>query len=186
MVRNVGFTLGVALMMIGATGCMSKNEDMRPQRSAELDRLNMMVGNWETTAETKIMGEDEAVKGSGKSISAWECDGWCLVERGQYDMGGDMGKMNGVAIWTWDPKAKKYRTFWADSMGSTAVGTGRYNEATKTWHMKGKGHGPMGTTHARGTAKMIDDKTVEWCYKEGFGPFGMIKFMEMNGTSKKK
>lgn len=175
---------------ISLTGCMPKMsaedlKNMRPQRPAALDQLNKMIGSWETTAEIKVAGMDETMKGSGTSTSSWEGDGWIMVERGQFDMG-DMGKMHGMATWTWDDRAKVYRTFWADNMGETDVGTARFNEKTSTWHMKSSGSGPMGKSRASGTARLVNDKTMEWTWVERVGPFGMFKAMEMKGTSRKK
>jgi hypothetical protein len=175
---------------ITLTGCMPKMsaedmKNMRPARPAALDRLNMLLGTWETSADITVAGMDEPMKGTGTGTSTWESDGWVLVERSQFEMG-EMGRMHGMAVWTWDEKAKVYRTFWADSMGESDVGTARYNEKTKTWHMKSSGSGPMGKSRGFGTAKVIDDKTMEWHWVERAGPFGMFKAMEMTGTSKKK
>jgi hypothetical protein len=188
-IRRIGASLLLMAGIFANSGCMSKNceEAMaRPQRPAELDRLNMMLGTWETTAEMKMEGNDEVMKGTGQGTATWECDGWCLVERGTYDMGGDMGKMQGISIWTWDAKAKKYRTFWVDSMGSADVGTGTYDEKTKTWKMSGTSRTPMGKAKTHGTAKVVDDKTMEWTFSQRVGPFGMFKMMDMKGTSRKK
>ena len=166
---------------------MEQMKEMRPKRPAELDRLNMFVGKWDGTGDAKFMGLDETLKTKGTSQTAWDCDGWYLVEHGEFEMG-DMGRMHGLGVWTWDAKAKKYRMWWFDNWGATGTGTAEYDESTKTWSMNSKAAGPMGSMAGRGVVKMVDDKTVEWTWTEwpGWDLFHAFKVAEMKGTNKKK
>lgn len=185
------------LLLVGAvalTGCMpkmtvEKMKEMAPkQKPSELDRLNVLVGKWEGDATSKVMGMEEKITGKGTSQIHWEGDGWILVERGEYEMK-DVGKMKGIGIWSWDSRAKRYRTTWTDSWGGTGVGTVRFDEKTNTYHMKVKGRNPHGSTRGKGTMKLADNNnTMQWTFQEHpwWDFFGLMKVFEMEGTSKKK
>ena len=47
-------------------------------------------------------------------------------------------------------------------MGSLYMGTSRYDEDNKTWHMTGKSKGPFGEMTGKGTVKVVDANTMEW------------------------
>ena len=178
-----------AFVILGLTGCMPKMDieamkEARPKRPAELDKLNTFTGTWKSTSEMTMRGVDEVLKGTGTGTAAWEGDGWYLVERGKYDMG-ELGKMEGLGVWTWDPKSKKYRTAWFDTLGYIATGTDKYCEKSNSWRMKSKNRTPWGTTYGKGTATIVDDDTVEWSFEER-SFLGLIKTMEMKGTSKRQ
>lgn len=171
------------------TGCMPKftveeMKAMMPERPVELDLLNMFEGSWESEATMNMALLDEPLTGKATSTASWECDDWWMVERGEHEMG-ELGTMHYLAIWGYDVKAKKYRSWWFDSMGSAGRGTAKYNEETKTWRIKAKSKSSMGKTVGDGTAKYLDDRTVEWTWTEWDG-LKLIKFMEGSGTSHKK
>ena len=187
--RTLSLACLASVAALVLTGCMKKLDiqtmkEMKPERPAELDLLNMMVGDWTNTAEIRIRGLDEVLRGTGKSHTAWEADGWCLVERSEFDMG-ELGKMSGIGIWTWDPKIKKYRNWWFDSRGESSAGTATYDEETRTWRMKSRGRSPHGRTTGRGTVTRVDDDTMEWNWTEWDG-LKLIKFAEYSGTSRRK
>jgi len=174
---------------LGVVGCMPKFtveelKNMRPERPAELDKLNMFAGQWESTSEMKLAVLDETMHGTGTGTAAWECDGWLMVERGEYETG-ELGTMDMLGVWAWDPKAKVYRNWWFNSYGEISTATARYEESTRTWRMKGKGRGPWGASVVKGTMKMVDDDNMEWTWTEWDG-LGLTKTMEIKGTSKRK
>ena len=187
--RILSCALLVTCGSILLTGCMPKMtiddlKQMRPQRPAELEQLNDFVGKWESTGEATMAGLDEVLKSSGTSEAKWAGDGWYLIEQGTFHMD-ELGDMQGMAIYTYDAKAKKYRTTWVDSYGTLGVGTGRYDEKTKTWHMKSTNHTPFGKTKMTSEARWVDDDTMDWTMTE-YMMGGLIKTMEMKGTAKRK
>jgi hypothetical protein len=144
----------------------------------------MFVGQWEGTADCTMAGSDEKTTGKGTSTVAWEADKWLLVEHGEFMMGDKGDKMKMMGVWTWDPKAGKFRSYWFGNHGYTGQGTAEYDEATSTWTFKGKSRGMDGSEMSeKGTVKFIDKNTQEW---EWASYMGMTKFMEMKGTSRKK
>lgn len=176
------------LAMAVLPGCMSQMcmEDMAkmPERPVELDRLNDWVGTWKASGTGKMMGIDEEFTVTGTSQNAWDVDGWYLSEHGEYDMG-PMGKMKYLQVWTWDSNAKKFRSYWFDSMGGVGHGTAKCDEKTRTWTMSMRGKGPMGSTRGKGCVKFVDDNTMEWTWQEwpAWDLLGLFKFMDMKGTS---
>ena len=155
-----------------------------PQRPAELDHLNAFVGKWEMDGECRMAGMEEELKTHGTSDMQWHGDKWFLVGNWIFTMG-DLGETTGLETWTYDIKAKKFRSTWTDSMGAIGMGTSRYDEKNKTWHMQAKGYGPWGTSTGKGSVKMIDDNTMEWTWAE-YAMGGLMKTMDMTGTSRRK
>ena len=179
----------IACAGIVLTGCtptftIEEIKEMRPARPAELDKLNMFAGEWVSTGEATMTGLDEVLKSTGTTESTWGCDGWCLVERSTMNMG-ELGGMTGLGVWTWDAKAKKYRSSWADDWGTTGRATAKYDDETRTWTMKAKGTGPMGKSVGKGTATFVGDDTVEWTWTE-WDSLHLMKVFEGKGTSKRK
>ncbi len=107
-----------------------------------------------------------------------------MTERAQFACGKNQITMQSFGIWHWDGGIKKFRSYWADSMG-WGQGTCRYDEEDKAWHMKGESHdgGPTGNWH--GTLRLVDKNTMEWELKET-DALGLMTFMEMKGTMKRK
>lgn len=183
----------VAMMTVGfglmATGCAPKMtmEEMKahmPQRPAELDKLNAFVGQWTFEGECRITGLDETLKSSGDSEASWGPDKWFVVSNETMNMG-ELGGMKGMGTWTYDSSAKKYRTMWVDTMGGTGTGTSWHDEATNTWYIRGSSHGSMGNSTFKGFARFTDPNTMEWEWNE-YAMGGLMKTMEMTGTSRRK
>ncbi len=188
MMKRVG-TIALAMAVVAMVGCMPKMtiEEMKamaPQRPAELDKLEMLIGTWEGTGEATMCVLDEPLKTTSKGTAEWGCDGWCVIERGVFEMG-ELGSMEGIGIWAYDVKSKKYLSFWMDSMGMTGVGTATYCDKTKTWKMKSKGRSPWGKSFMRGTMSFPDPDTAEWTMTEWDGS-QLFKTMELKGTSHRK
>ncbi len=182
----------MACVMMGLSGCMPKMtmedmKQMRPERPAELDKLNAFVGTWQGSGTAKMIGIDEPMELKGTSETTWEVNNWYLVEHAEYEMG-EMGTMKGVGVWSWDSRAKKYRTWWFDDFGGTGTGTITYREACNCWCMSVRGNSPMGSTRGKGCITFKDDETMEWTWQEwpAWDLFGLFKFMDMSGTSKRQ
>ena len=190
MVKRIQLGLFGLVVLTGLAGCsiptmtIQEMKEMMPDRPAELDLLNMMAGRWEGTATMKFTFLDEALEARGSNTATWECDNRVLVSRGTYEMD-ELGTMNGIEIWTWDDKAGKYRMHWFDSFGMTGNGTAKYDEETKTWHIKAKGKGPDGhRTVSEGTVTYTDADTLEWTWTE-WTSLKLFKIAEMSGTSRR-
>lgn len=154
---------------------------MRPQRPAELDRLDAFVGRWEWQGNAKIAGLDKTLWFTGQREAKWAGDGWYLVSHETGDMEG-VGASKGLATWAYDAHRKKFRTTWADSMGTIALGTAWYDERTDTWQLRATSHTPSGTTHATGELRFVDADTFNWNWTEYAG---LTKALELTGTCRR-
>jgi hypothetical protein len=99
--------------------------------------LKSFVGSWDLTV--KITGAPQV---GGTETFESICNGLFLksVVHSTY-----MGQpFQGVSLWGYDPKLKKYVNIWADSHSATAVRThSTFDPATKTWtHTTIEGKGP--------------------------------------------
>lgn len=191
MMRRMLVTLPVLLMAMPMTGCMQKMSveefsQMMPPRPAELDRLEAFVGTWhgEGTMTSAMVEGPMSVTGGGTAKWAGD-DKSVLVNIGNFTMAGSDRPMTGIETWTYDPEKEVYRNSWTDSMGNVGVGTGRYDEETGLWTMKGKAKGPFGTTTSKGTARFVDKDTMEWTFTE-YAMGGLMKTMDMKGRSTRK
>ena len=188
MVKRNQLGLFGLVLLTGSVGCMptmtiEQMKAMTPERPAELDLLNMIAGRWEVTGTMNFTFLEDALETTGTQTAAWECHNRVLVNRGTYEMG-ELGTMSGIEIWTWDDKAGKFRTHWFDSFGMTASGTAKYDEETKTWHLKSKGNGPNGRMISEGTITYTDADTLEWTWTE-WSSLKLFKIVEMSGTSRR-
>ncbi|MEK6675089.1 MAG: DUF1579 family protein [Planctomycetota bacterium] len=184
------FLMSLAIMVV-STGCSCPGGEAMPKlkRTVEVERLEQFVGNWQGTFEMKALGEKEPIKGSGTSSATWaNADKTMLHERFTGEMG-DMGKMEGIGVWMWDAKAKKYRNWWFEDVGTAGCGSTRYNEKTKTWHMRTCSRNTeMGfRTVGRGTIKAVDDNTLQWTFRD-YIPFPLtnlplMKVVSWSGTT---
>jgi hypothetical protein len=186
--KSIG-VVALAVVTLAVVGCMPKMtiEEMRammPERPVELDHLNTWIGTWVGEGEAEMAGLDESIKATSESTTEWGCDGWCVIERGKFEMEG-FDPMEGIGLWTYDIKAKKFRGFWVDSMGTTSVGTATYSPETQIWKMKGKSRSAFGKTVMRGSFTIPDPDSMEWSMTEYDGT-GLFKTMEMTGKSRRK
>lgn len=178
----------LTILAVGLGGCQKPNfEEMMkaPPRPAELDQLNAFIGTWEGNWEMTMAGSDKPKTFKGIDQFAWDADKWVLTEHMQGTM--DNNKMLGTGLWTWNPQRKLFQMYSVDNYGMIMTGTGRYDAATATWHMKGQ---TQDTRHGQrsvgaGTIKLVDPTTMEWHWTEWDG-LHLTKFMEMRGTSHKK
>ncbi|MFQ5591412.1 MAG: DUF1579 family protein [Phycisphaerae bacterium] len=166
-------------------GCMPKMsiEDMkamRPRRPPELDKLNAFVGRWQWEGHGKIAGLDRPLRFTGERETQWEGDGWYLVTREVGNMEG-LGESKLMAMWAYDARSRKFRLTWADSMGTIATGTARFDEKANTWHLRATSRSPSGTTVGRGRVRFPNPDTMEWDWTE-YAMGGLRKTMELKGT----
>lgn len=188
--------LCIAVAALGLAGCAEKKltiEDLKkmppPQRPAELSKLDFLVGNWNYSGDIKMAGLDQLLHGTGKGTIAWDCGNRILVEHMTWEIPelGEAGKMNGLALYTYDPHERDFVNVWASDAGDMVHGEMDYHEKTGTWHLKGWGRSPMTGEKVRvtGTMKQIDANTFEWTHEE-HDALGLKRHLEMKGTSKKQ
>lgn len=161
---------------------MDMSQMKMPERPKELDQLEPWVGNWTLSGECSMGGQKQTSTGS--FTIGWECDRWVLVER----MTGQMGEMKeaGMVVYTWCPKAKKFKTMYYNNMGEVSAGEMTYCEKEKCWCMKGKGTNPMTGQPSvfEGCIKMTDNNNMEFCWSMWDG-WHLKKLGEGKGTAKR-
>lgn len=155
-----------------------------PQRPAQLDKLDMLLGSWETVGEVEMAILDEVVHTSGTNEAKWSLDRRMIVDHAELDMG-PLGKLTGFTVWTWDEAIGKYRMWWFDSMGEFAEGIVTYDESSKAWQIKTTGSKYGYSTSGRGTIRQIDGDTLEWTWREGDG-WGLMRLADMRGVSTRR
>lgn len=188
--RRLTCSLASLIGVAWLAGCQQPAHDMSqgpPPRPAELDQLDAWVGTWKGTGEMTMYGPEgeQKMTTTGTESVKWICDNRVLMSEMEYEMG-DMGAMKGLWLATWDPQAKKFRTWWFDNMGSVGEGTMWKDADTGEWIMRSKGRDAM-TGESRmekSRSKMTDSGTMEWSFTEYDG-WGFSKKMSGTGTSKK-
>jgi len=177
---------GAAVVLAGCMPKMTIEEmkSMLPERPVELDKLNAFAGKWVFEGEAEMAGLDEPLKSSGHNEAHWDGDNWFLVSRGTFKMG-DLGEMEGVETWTYDTHDKVYRSTWVDTFGSVGTGTSKYDDKTDTWKFRATSHGPFGKSKMKGKVQFVNADTMEWSMSE-YSMCGLMKTMEMNGTSRRE
>jgi hypothetical protein len=183
---NAVWAVLLGCVCVVLTGCMPKMTvaDMKaqmPKRPAELDRLNAFVGKWQGDGEMKFANMDEPLKFSGTSEMKWEGDKWYIVGHGVMKLV-DFPETQGLETWTYDISAKKYRSFYVDSMGMSGMSEARFDEKTGTWHMISTSYSAWGKSEMKGTCRFPNPDTMEWNMTECMG---LMKIMDMHGTSKR-
>jgi len=186
---RIAATLVVAASGLCGAGCLPKMTveelgSFQPVRPAELDKLDMLLGSWETAGEVEMAILDEIVYTSGTNEAKWSLDRRMIVDHAELDMG-PLGKLTGFTVWMWDEAIGKYRMWWFDSMGEFAEGTVTYDESTRTWHIKTSGSKYGYSTSGTGTIRQIDEDTLEWTWREG-DAWGFVKLADMRGVSTRR
>lgn len=152
-------------------------------RPSELNQLDFLVGKWSSTTQATMPGSEEVMRGSCDSETSWGVNKRYLVTKFDADLGGDMGGMAGLEIWTWDPSINRYRTWWFDDWGVTGEGTAWYEPKGAVWRIEASMYNTVEgqKTTAKGTMRVVDRDTIEWTWAE-YDALGLIKYYEMNGT----
>lgn len=179
-------------------GCAQPQWPMEPPQkpgpAPEMAKLGRMVGSWSGTAEI-VSPSPEAMKemmpeGSDEMPSSfaggwktgWALGGMFLYGHGWHEMGEEQ-KVNYFEYWTWDPKAKKYRTWFFSDWGESGRGWATFDPDGDTIRMKAHWHDAQGASkRGEGTMTFVDNDTIDWTWSER-GPMGK---MEFKGTSKRK
>ena len=189
---NWSKVMGIQLAVLPGglfAGCMPKMtiedvKSMRPQRPAELGKLNAFVGQWEWEGNATFAGLDRTLCFTGKNEATLGCDGWCLVSREVGHME-ELGETHGLATWAYDERCGRFRTTWADSMGSIGTGTAWYDETTDTWQFRTKSSSPFGKASGTGRVKFTDPNTMDWHWTE-YATGGLIKTVDLSGISRRQ
>ena len=187
--RHRPLLLTLALLVPLGGGCMptmtiEEFKASQPPRPVQLDRLDMLLGHWETKGEVRMIGLDEPLHTSGRNTAAWSMDNRVMVDHSDLDMG-PMGRMTGMSVWGWDPAIRKYRMWWFDSMGETSQMIVTYDAKRETFFMRGTGQKYGCHTRGKGTIRRIDDDTLEWTWRE-YDITGLFKMADMKGISRRQ
>jgi len=173
-----------------AVGCGPQSIDevksmmKQPERPAALDHLNMWVGTWEGEATMTFPGIEGELKGRGTNTTEWSADKWILTETWEHAMDG-IGPMKGTSLMWYDMGKEKFRIVGTDTMGLYGEGWMTYYPDTNCWEMEMYWHDPQrGKSYGKGHVKMVDENKMKWHFAE-YDQMGLIKFMEMRGTSKR-
>lgn len=174
--------------LVCTTGCIPKMtvEEIRqfqPERPAELDRLDMFLGEWETNGTIEMAMLDEPITTSGRNRAEWTLDRHIVEDHADLDMG-PFGRMQGKTLWTYDPAIGKYRMWWFDTLGETSEVVATFDERRDMWRMKARGQKYGRQTSGRGTIRRIDANTLEWTWDEASAS-GLIRFAKMRGISRR-
>jgi hypothetical protein len=184
--RSATSMIMLACAALVLTGCMPKMtiEEMKaqmPKRPAELDRLDAFLGKWQFQGEATCAMLDQPLKSSGTTETKWDGDNWFIVSRSVMSTE-NFDDSKALETWTYDIKARKYRSTWVDSMGMMGMGVSTYDEKTDTWHMKATSYGPWGKSRSKGWVRFIDADHMKWWWVEYTG---LMKTMEFNGTGER-
>lgn len=193
--RRVLLTL-CTLGLIG--GCAQPQWSMEPPKKPgappEMAKLARFLGTWTGTAEM-VSPSPEEMKAAmpegaeempesyaGQGTAEWTLGGMFLKSKSWHEMG-EGQRANYVEYWTWDAKAKKYRTYYFSDWGESGQGWAWFEPDGETMHFKGTVVDAEGATK-RGKGKLIftSDTSYDWCWKES-GPMGK---MEFKGTGKRQ
>jgi hypothetical protein len=158
------------LTAVWAAGCAQPQRDPSsmkpPERPRELDLLAGWVGNWKDAGELKSC-DGRITQTKGTHEVAWDLDKRILVERMTTDMGA-MGKVNGLAIYSYNPREKQFEYQFYGNNGETSSGDMTYSEKKKDWTLRVRSHNPFTgqPTVGEGKFTMPDPNTIEWAWKE--------------------
>ena len=184
----MGVAASIAFLVPG--GCAnphSTGADARPApRAAELDLLDAWVGEWEGTAEMVAPGQRPVTARTHESV-AWECDKRFLVERESWDTGDGQAARTSMAVRSWDPHAKVFRSWYFDSDGMVGHSKMTYAAAARVWHVQTKGADAVTCEPVVGemTIRQPDARTMEWTFTQ-WNELRTQKKVEMKGRSMRK
>jgi len=182
--------------LLGAVLCMSffvagcgepkmtmMEPPQKPVPPPELAKLEPWVGTWTGSAEFVMPEQMGGEKYAGGGTNSWTMDGMFLKGDGWHEMGEGV-RAQYVEYWTWDPKAKKYRSWYFSNQGEFGQGWGNFAADGKTMHSSFKGCDVMGNTMSgEGEMTMVNDRNMEWEFSMKSSNMGKMK---MKGTSQKQ
>jgi len=195
MPQRIGLMVGLSFIV---GGCMQPSMSMDPPKkptpSPEMKKFEYMVGTWADTSELVSPTKDEMMKhmppgskepptnfkGGGKT--EWAMGGMALKHEGWMEMGEGL-KGNYLEYWTWDPKVKKYRSWFLTDWGETGTGWVTPCDDCDGFCMKSQGVDAQGNKQRmEGCMRRVDQDTHDWNFTLR-GPMGK---MSMKGTSKRQ
>jgi len=193
MIRQTVFSISSLLVFSLLFGCKSSCKDMggwaKPPRPEVLDQLQPLIGSWESSFEIRTAGSEEVIVGSSTHTVLWDIDRRVLIDRMTAELG-DGEKMEGLGLWTWDPKRKVFSTWWLDDHGAIDTGTAEYDEKASTWKLKGVSSKAGRVLLTDGSTTFIDENTQRWSFREWIPWWGtrwkLAKVVEFSGTSVRK
>lgn len=174
----------LAVTFLSSFGCVPRMMDMSrfsmsTERPKQLEQLEPLIGEWDTSAECTVACTAEKTNLVGTMSTRWACDKRIMIEEGGFTMGDE--KMTGMGVWAWDGDANRFRRWWFESNGQVSESTVTYDESSKTFRFKGKGK--MGPS--TDTASMKNHDTFTWTHTL-WSPSRTRKLMEMQGQSVRK
>jgi hypothetical protein len=145
--RTVALTL--AAVLIGTAAAQET-----PKPGPEHKQLKKLEGTWDTTMK---FGDNES---KGTMTYKMELGGLWLV--GSLNSGLGKEKYYGKSMETYDPKKKKYVSYWFDSMSATPMTLeGTYDKENKTLTMSGDSVGMDGKPAKwKSVSQHQDDDTI--------------------------
>lgn len=177
--------------LLAIVGCAPSKEEMaammrQPPRPPALDQLDQFVGNWTATAKVKM--KDEVKESTGRNSTEWDLERRVLVEHWEHEMDSPENVMKGISLMWFDSSARKYRMTSADNYGGRGEGVMTYDEKLGKWSMSGTSWDQAGHKSVwSGTCTRVDDRTMQWDFTESMPmSLGLVKFVEVSGTSKKQ
>jgi len=134
--------------------------------------LDRFLGKWRASFVSKIEGNPEQ-KGTIDLTYTRVLEGQFIQEKTELS-----DNTSGLAMFTYDPQRKCYRTWWFGSIGATTEGTGLWDAPSKTlkWSSAGEPGITVTTTH-----HFLDENKFEWEVTSG-DKTGKV-FFHMAGTS---
>lgn len=179
-------TAGLLLTAVGGPA-QPPQVEVTVVRPAELDLLQPFVGRWQQTGTIRIPGREETVEFRAGTAAGWECDRWFLLERGTFQIGSTQFGQ-GLAVWTWDPQSRMFRTWQFESPGKVSVGTARYVPEQRRWTLRTSGWSLVTgqSTVGEGTIEMRNDDETHWTWVEWGDAQKQRKLFEMTGTSRRQ
>jgi hypothetical protein len=151
----------IALAILTVAMAPPLNAGDPASRSAELQVLERILGDWETAI---------TIKGTGEKFNTVEIRRWS--KEGKFVLSEDRNlssKKEAHFLLTYDPNAKKYRACFIEE-GNAVLLLGTWDNDSQT--MKWAGTDAAGVKH-QGTYRFLDKDHVEWTL-EVTGPDGRV------------
>jgi hypothetical protein len=97
---------------------------------AEVKKLDFLAGNWSVDQKAYMPGSTTAQTSNASVQCQWVLQGRFMSYRYQADIPG-MGNLQGLLLFTYDPDAKTYRSWWFDSTSSQVSESEGHFEGSK-------------------------------------------------------
>lgn len=150
------------------TGCQTYRLDLdqvrRPARSAKLDAMAPLVGQWDWHLD--VQGKPgQSQRWEGDAQWQWTLNGRAMASR--LSAYGSELDLEIAGLWAWDGGSRSYTWVGVNSWGQPQQGTGTYDDATATWTFHYRGIGLDGdSSFGRWTWRLVDSDRIEWTLEE--------------------